>query len=204
MELSKGLTESALRVIAEDWDVVSIGNQIDLLTGFPFPSSKYSKNGTKLLRGSNVKRNRTDWSTDLTQYWDEITHELKPYLLKEGDIVIAMDGSLVGKSFARLTQEDLPALLLQRVARIRSKSIDMGYLKELTCSIHFTEYCNTVKTVTAIPHISPSDIRNYKIPLPPTKEEQENILQVLYHLECHSLPMQCLLSLKDIDLLLHF
>jgi type I restriction enzyme, S subunit len=93
--------------------------------------------------------------------------------------VIAMDGSLVGKSFARLSKLDLPALLLQRVARVRSKKIHMGYLKEFICSDYFTKHCDNVKTASAIPHISPRDIRSFRIPLPPTKEEQAAIATAL-------------------------
>lgn len=104
---------------------------------------------------------------------------MKAYLLQDGDIVIAMDGSLVGRSFARLSKTDLPALLLQRVARVRSYRIELGYLKEFICSDYFTKYCDSVKTVSAIPHISPGDIRNFKIPLPPTKAEQTAIATAL-------------------------
>lgn len=118
-ELENGFKQTEVGLIPKGWRVCQIGKEIDLLTGFPFPSSKYSSSGIRLLRGSNVKRGETDWSNDLTQYWPDISNDLKPYLLKEGDIVIAMDGSLVGKSFARLTKKDIPSLLLQRVARIR-------------------------------------------------------------------------------------
>jgi type I restriction enzyme S subunit len=90
-----------------------------------------------------------------------------------------MDGSLVGRSFARLSKKDLPALLLQRVTRIRSNKIDMGYLKEFICSDYFTKYCDTVKTSSAIPHISPIDIRQFKIPIPPNVSEQSAIATVL-------------------------
>ncbi|WP_321282338.1 restriction endonuclease subunit S [Marinifilum fragile] len=162
-------------LIPEDWEFDSIGNKIDLLTGFPFPSNKYVDNGIKLLRGSNVKRGVTDWSEENTKFWSEITFDLKKYILEEGDIVIAMDGSLVGKSFARLSKSDVPALLLQRVARIRSEEIDMGYLKEFVCSTYFTKHCDNVKTASAIPHISPKDINSFEIPLPPTKAEQTAI-----------------------------
>lgn len=179
LEIEKGFQRTEIGIIPGDWSVKKIDSEIDLLTGFPFPSNKYSKDGIKLLRGSNVKRGVTDWSEDLTKYWNEITPELRKYLLNEGDIVIAMDGSLVGKSFARLSKNDLPALLLQRVARIRSNKIYCGYLKEFICSEYFTKYCDTVKTSSAIPHISPSDIRNFQIPIPPTKEEQNAIAQAL-------------------------
>jgi len=163
----------------EGWEVKPLNNEIDLLTGFPFPSNQYSNDGVKLLRGSNVKRGITDWTEENTKYWKNITSNLTEYILNEGDIVIAMDGSLVGKSFARLSKDDLPALLLQRVARIRADKIDMGYLKEVICSDYFTKYCDIVKTASAIPHISPKDIKNYQIPIPPTKSEQKHIAQIL-------------------------
>jgi type I restriction enzyme S subunit len=181
MELvaAKKYKKTDVGMIPSDWNCIQIGDEIDLLTGFPFPSSGYSKEGVKLLRGSNIKRGVTDWSTEITQYWPKISTELKPYLLESGDIVISMDGSLVGRSFARLTNNDLPSVLLQRVARVRSKKIDQSFLKELICSDFFTKHCDSVKTSSAIPHISPGDIRTYKIPLPPTLAEQTLIATAL-------------------------
>ena len=179
LSLSKGYKQTEVGLIPNDWEVKNIGQEIDLLTGFPFPSSGYSESGVRLLRCSNIKRGVTDWSEGIVQYWSKITPDLKPYVLNEGDIVIAMDGSLVGKSFARLTNSDLPAILLQRVARIRSTKIEMGYLKEFVCSEYFTKYCDTVKTSSAIPHISPGDIRGFAIPIPPTKAEQTAIATAL-------------------------
>lgn len=162
-----------------EWDTKKLGEVIDLLTGFPFPSNKYSSSGIKLLRGSNIKRGITDWGDDIIQYWPSISPDIKKFELKAGDIVVAMDGSLVGRSFAQLSEEDLPALLLQRVARIRSSEVDTNYLKECVCSENFTKHCDSVKTVTAIPHISPKDIRTFTINIPPSKEEQKAIAEIL-------------------------
>jgi type I restriction enzyme, S subunit len=177
--LRKGTKPSELGEIPEDWEVGFVGDVCDLLTGFPFPSSKYSDSGVRLLRGSNVKRSCTDWSEEITQYWPEITSSIAQYELKIGDIVISMDGSLVGRSFAQLRESDLPAVLLQRVARLRSVAVSQSYLKEWVCSKFFTEHCDSVKTVTAIPHISPQDIRSFKLLLPPSKEEQTAIATIL-------------------------
>lgn len=174
-----GYKQTELGEIPEDWVVTTVGSTCNLLTGFPFPSSKYSESGVKLLRGSNVKRGVTDWSGEITQYWPTLTPDIKQYELKEKDIVISMDGSLVGRSFAQLNKSDLPAILLQRVARLRSNDVEIDYVKEWVCSNHFTDHCDSVKTVTAIPHISPADIRNYKYLLPPTKEEQSAISKAL-------------------------
>jgi type I restriction enzyme S subunit len=108
-----------------------------------------------------------------------MTPDIARYELHEGDLVIAMDGSLVGRSYARIQTHDLPAMLLQRVARIRSTNLDIGYLTQFVGSDVFISYCDSVKTVTAIPHISPSDIRNFRIPVPPTIPEQTAIAEVL-------------------------
>jgi type I restriction enzyme S subunit len=175
----KGTKTSELGEIPEDWDVVSLGESCDVLTGFPFPSNKYSDSGIRLLRGSNVKRGETDWSSNITQYWPNMSSNIKEYELHEGDIVVSMDGSLVGRSYAQLSKSDLPAILLQRVARIRSEAIELNYLKEWVCSKFFTLHCDSVKTVTAIPHISPLDIRSFKLLVPSEPEEQTSIATIL-------------------------
>lgn len=175
----KGYKQTEVGLIPEDWNDAFIGEVCHLLTGFPFPSSQYSNSGVRLLRGSNVKRNCTDWTEEITQYWPKITSSVKQYELVAGDIVISMDGSLVGRSFAQLSEADLPALLLQRVARLRSEIVSQDYLKEWVCSKFFTEHCDSLKTVTAIPHISPQDIRSFKFVLPSTKEEQTAIATAL-------------------------
>lgn len=180
MEINyKNYQESEFGLIPKEWEVKEIDHFIDLLTGFPFPSQGYSNSGIKLLRGSNIKRGNIDWNQEITEYWPSLTPELREYILLDGDIVISMDGSLVGRSFARLTKNDLPALLLQRVARIRSSKIDMGYLKEFICSSYFTKYCDSVKTSSAIPHISPKDIKDFRIPIPPKITEQTAIATAL-------------------------
>ncbi|MGM0586930.1 MAG: restriction endonuclease subunit S [Bacteroidota bacterium] len=165
--------------IPEDWTIERIGPKIDLLTGNPFSSSGYSDSGTRLLRCANIKRGNTDWSDDITRYWPEVTPDLNKYQLEENDVVIAMDGSLVGRSYAIVKDDDLPALLLQRAARIRSQFIDTRYLKYFIGSDWFIKYCDSVKTNTAVPHISAEDIRNFEIPLPPTLEEQRAIAEAL-------------------------
>jgi len=43
----------------------------------------------------------------------------------------------------------------------------------------FTGYCDSVKTSSAIPHISPADINNYNISYPIEKSEQTRIATIL-------------------------
>lgn len=192
-----GYKQTEIGVIPDDWKIATIGDTCELLTGFPFPSSSYADSGVRLLRGSNVKRGCTDWSDDITQYWPEVTSTVKQYELMAGDIVISMDGSLVGRSFAQLNEADLPALLLQRVARVRSSSVSQNYLKEWICSKFFTEHCDSVKTVTAIPHISPQDIRTFKFLLPISNEEQTAIANALSDVDALIQELEKLIAKKQ-------
>ena len=175
----KGMKQTEIGMIPEDWEYVNAEVYIDFLTGFPFQSDLFSSSGTKLLRGSNVKRNFIDWSENLTKYWNQSDNKLKAFELAEGDIVISMDGSLVGKSFGQICSSDLPAFLVQRVARVRGKNASTNYLKYLYCSEFFTKHCDNNKTASAIPHISPKDIKEYKILIPKSLPEQEAIAGAL-------------------------
>jgi len=150
-----------------------------MLTGFPFPSSGFSEHGTRLMRGSNVKRGEVDWSAAITVCWPKVDGEVARYLLRAGDLVIAMDGALVGRSFATLTEKDVPSLLVQRVARLRGRSVVQSLLGQLVASQQFLDHVDSVKTHTAIPHISPADIRQFAFWIPLDEEEQRAISAAL-------------------------
>jgi type I restriction enzyme S subunit len=166
-------------VIPRDWVCTLFGSVIDLLTGYPFSSKRYRDSGIRLVRGSNVKRGVFDWADDLTQYWPTVTADIMRYELREGDLVVAMDGALVGSSYAVVSRRDLPCLLLQRVARIRSRTVYQSLLKYHIGSDAFLAYVDSVKTQTAIPHISPADIRAFAVGLPASAEEQRAIAAAL-------------------------
>lgn len=95
-----------------------------------------------------------------------------------------------------MSTQDLPALLLQRVARIRSNQLSQSYLKAWVCSSRFTNHCDSVKTTTAIPHISPADIRSFKIGVPPNFDEQESIGVILINADALIESLEQLLAKK--------
>ncbi len=143
-----------------------LGEVCDILCGFPFESSRFltDGHGPLLVRGMNVKRGNLDWSGSEAKRWPTKDPSLDEYELASGDIVIAMDG-LVGRSNARLTDKDLPAYLVQRVARLRAKpAANQSYLYHLVCSASFARHCWSRKTGTTISHISKADIEDFEIP----------------------------------------
>lgn len=162
-----------------EWSSVRIGEVSEFLTGYPFKSRAFAASGIRLIRGSNVKRGVIDWSPEIAMYWPQADQNLRAVALKAGDIVVAMDGALVGRSFARITAVQLPAYLVQRVARLRGNAIDQALLYQWISSRTFAKHVDDVKTQTAIPHISPRDICDFKISIPAEIAEQRAIAGVL-------------------------
>lgn len=142
----------------------TLGEVSDIISGFPFDSSQFTESGIRLMRGMNVKRGKLDFSESNNRYWSSYDG-LEKYLLDTNDIVIAMDGSLVGKSFGVVTKPQLPLLLVQRVARIRVTGANSRYVYH--CVVNsFSSYVDSKKTEGAVPHISLKDISKFKIPTP--------------------------------------
>lgn len=161
--------------IPEDWTASSIGKHIDLLVGFPFKSDSYteSEHSIRLLRGDNIAQGSLRW-VNVKRWPQNDVDELAEYQLRSGDLVIAMDRTWIkaGLKVSRLTGEDLPCLLVQRVARLRAEpDLHPYYLVLLIRRHYFEQYVKAVQTETAVPHISSKQIGEFPIPFPPLPEQ---------------------------------
>ena len=150
-----------------EWKEVRLGDVCNIITGFPFPGKKYSKEGIRVVRGDNVTIGNLRWDTEKDKRWNEPFDKTEYYSLQANDIVIGMDGSRVGKNKARIKEEDLPLLLAQRIACVRHNELaEQDYLYYNIFSKKFIDYVNSIHTGSAIPHISQKQIEDYKILLP--------------------------------------
>jgi type I restriction enzyme, S subunit len=159
--------------LASEWRQSKLKDEADILLGFAFRSAEFvtGSGSYRLLRGDNIKRGSIEWG-EKTRYWCEPTADLLKYRLIDGDVVIGMDGSRVGENFARVSTDDLPALLVQRVACLRARSnLYQEFLRYLICNPRFTAYVRAVHTGTSIPHISGGQIGDYPIVVPPINEQ---------------------------------
>lgn len=174
--------QTELGMIPSDWEVKKIGELTNVLTGFPFPGNTILENGNvRLLRGVNITEGQIRHSDDIDRFYSGNIESLREYALREDDLVIGMDGSKVGKNSAIIHKNESGNLLVQRVARLRVKNSKqpISYLFYFISSNNFIAYIDSLKTNSAIPHISPADIRNYTIPLPSKIEEQQRIANAL-------------------------
>ena len=163
--------------VPEHWKVGKCGFYISILSGFAFPSTGFTddENDTKLLRGINVGVQQLKW--DETVYWRRVEDDgLNIYEMKPGDLVIGMDRPLISEGIrvAKVKECDLPCLLLQRVASLKSgKLMNTDYLLGLLSSEMFVAHFSPGTTGVSVPHISPEQINNFVVPVPPISEQDE-------------------------------
>ncbi len=158
------------------WRVSKLGHYAQILTGFPFPSASFShdESDVRLLRGANIGVGSLKWMD--TVYWNLGEGDnLSSYLMEEGQIVLGMDRPWIGGGMriARVTQEDMPCLLLQRVAAISPNAeLDDEYLFCLLASELFKTYVEPDLTGVSVPHISPEQIMSFQISVPQIGEQR--------------------------------
>ena len=189
--------------IPRHWEVLRLGGLVDLITGFPFASEGFDKNGngTRLLRGVNVTPSGLRWK-DVVYWVREPKDGLDGFAIYQGDIILGMDRPEIagGIRVSVVQEEDVPALLLQRVARLRVKSrLDARLLLFLLRGRMFSEYMAPIFTGVSVPHLSPGQIRKFKIALPPLEEQQSIISSIAEQ----TLPLESAISRleREIDLL---
>jgi type I restriction enzyme S subunit len=152
--------------------------------GYAFESNRFSDDpsNARLLRGANVGVVRPKWSD--VRYWDVAKNPVDANLeLKVGDIVVAMDACFTAQGelrASRLDFEDLPALLVQRVARLRARdSKSQGYLWSIVRSSGFAQAVHEQLTGSVITHISSSQLGDIEIDEVPAFAERYAIGSVL-------------------------
>jgi type I restriction enzyme, S subunit len=165
------------------WKVAKCGRFLSVLSGFAFPSVGFDQSGcgTRLLRGANVGVGALRW--DDVAYWERMPSDgLDEYQLKVGDLVIGMDRPLIsaGVRVARILESDLPCLLLQRVASLRTNTdLNAEFLMHYLSTPMFVAHFSPETTGVSVPHISPDQIASFVIAIPPATEQNS----IVGHLE---------------------
>ena len=148
----------------------AIEKHIDLLSGYPFKSEQYVDEGINICGGLIIMPQKIKWEECV--HWHS-ADGFEDYLLEENDIVMALDRPWISDGFkiAKVDSEHLPALLIQRTARIRAIDMNQEYLYYCFINGGFDTHSNV--TGSLVPHISAKDIRSFEVLVPPV-ELQKN------------------------------
>jgi len=159
-----------------EWLLRPIGDSVDLLSGYPFdgPDISQDSKGIRLLRGINITEGSILHSTEMDRYYLGSTDGLTKYEVRTNDLAIGMDGSKVGKNSALVSEDDAGALLIQRVARLRTD--DPTLIQFIFLHVNspvFHRYVDRINTSSGIPHISAQQIRDFPIYFPASSEQRK-------------------------------
>ena len=176
--IPQGYKNSPLGIIPKEWEVKRLGDIAKVQGGYAFDSKKMSNSPQKyqIIKMGNLYGGKLDLSR-CKSYWKSINKTEKDYLLKEGDIVITLTGT-VGKqdygNSARIKDEK-HLLLNQRNAKISSKTIDNNYLFAVVNSERFLHqfYDSSRGGTGSQTNVGIPDLENIRIYVPPLEEQMK-------------------------------
>ncbi len=179
LDAAQTLPAALLRAIftspaAKGWASKRIGDVAWVQSGYAFKSDWFTDDGIRLLRNVNVSQGRTNWD-DAAYLPKDRRKEFPDYELSEGDIILSLDRPVVsgGLKLTRLTKADLPALLLQRVGRFVLKDgIESDFLHCFLQTDGFIRKITAHDQSLGVPHVSPKQIEEIELPLPPQSEQR--------------------------------
>lgn len=165
--------------IPDSWKWCRFGTIVSMQPGFAFKSDDFKGEGSyKLLRGINLGVDCVRW--DDTVYLDHASEQHKEYLIHNGDVLLGLDRPWIsdGIRVAIFCEQD-QALLVQRVLRIRETSaITNKYATLMLRSVWFKNSIESQTTGISVPHISPGQVANFLIPLPPLAEQKRIVARL--------------------------
>ncbi|WQY86910.1 restriction endonuclease subunit S [Helicobacter pylori] len=170
-----------LKGFNQAWQRVRLGDICYLKNGFSFKSDLFKNMGIPIIRISNISSVDNCINTNDLVFYDPILID-NDYILKQGDLILAMSGATTGKSC--LYNLNKIAYLNQRVGVFRAKtSFCYDFLVQFVFSELFTSRLKLILTAGAQPNISSFDIEDFEILLPPLKEQIAiaNILSDMDH-----------------------
>ncbi|MHA6310052.1 restriction endonuclease subunit S [Pantoea sp. S-LA4] len=158
----------------------TLGSFVSIDIGNAFKSSEFSEVGIPLLRGQNIEPGSLRWD-ETKRFPLEKLQRFSHLFINEDDIILAMDRPIIssGLKLARAKKNDIPCVLVQRVARFKEfNGLLPDYLYLLLKDLAFINYIQPNQTGSDIPHISGKQILNFNCHIPPLSEQREIVRRV--------------------------
>ncbi|MCF8229434.1 MAG: restriction endonuclease subunit S [Bacteroidales bacterium] len=182
MELTKNYKHTDYGIIPTDWKEIVLGKSSLLKARIGWQgltTAEYLKDGNYyLITGTEFKDGFIDW--DSCYYVSKERYEQDKFIqVNESDILITKDGTIGKVAFVEKVTK--PATLNSGVFVIRplNNSYNPRFTYYILRSNHFKTFLNKLSAGSTINHLYQKDFVHYKIPLPPTPEEQQSIVIAL-------------------------
>lgn len=178
----EGCKQTEVGMIPEDWDIAALSGLVDesrsIRYGIVQPG-KFDPQGRYMIRGQDYSRG---WVAppDLFRVSPGVEEAFSNARVRAGDVLMTIVGASTGR-VAVVPDWLNGANLTQTTARI---AIDGSRADSSYCSHVLSSWCGVRQVQQYIkggaqPGLNCGDIEKFKIPLPPTKAEQESIAEAL-------------------------
>jgi type I restriction enzyme S subunit len=160
--------------IPQGWTWTKLANLAEINGGFAFKSSDYTDEGTRVVRISDFDE---FGFKDHKVVRHPFTLELKKFSLAQNNILMAMTGGTVGKSYL---VKSLPEQMVvnQRVATIKVFACASANYIDLIIRSEMTQKVIRKAKNSTNDNISMGDIKGFAIPLPPLAEQKRIVAKV--------------------------
>ena len=142
-------------------------------------TAEYQETGDYyLITGTDFKNGKIDFNSCV--FVSKERYEMDPNIIVcKGDILITKDGTL-GKVAFMAEEPNKPTTLNSGVFRIHTTALQVSsrYLFHYFTSKYFTDFVNSVKTGSTIPHLTQQGLVSLNIPIP-SLEEQNRVVSIL-------------------------
>lgn len=180
-----------IKKVPLSWQFGKFKHFADILSGYAFKSTDYvPKGGVPIIRIGDIK-SKIEPNNAKRANPNNI-EDLERFIIKYGDILLAMTGATIGKSATFETNE--LAYLNQRVGSVRAKNGNLQrYLKYFILTDFFEEFIRLECDGAAQENISSSDIAELEICFPSPQEQT----QIATYLDYHTQLIDTLISKKE-------
>lgn len=178
-EIQQGYKKTKIGWIPEDWEIKQMDDVATLLGGFAFKSNLMQANKAKyqVVKMSNVYQGFL--SLERTpSFLENITDKEKKYILKDGDIIMSLTGT-IGKrdyGYAAVISDHQNLLLNQRLCKYSATKIsDQSFLLYLLKSSRFLYYFFMIGRggTGNQANVGTNEIKQIEVALPPLSEQQK-------------------------------
>jgi type I restriction enzyme S subunit len=148
------------------WNRGRLGDVCRVIPGYAFKSSDWQNSGIPVVKIKNIRGDNTVDLSDIDCVPDSLlTPKLQKFVLKDGDILVAMTGATAGK--VGRVRAVRPILLNQRVAKILPVEADYGFIWAVVSSDEYQKKFFHLADGAAQPNMSGGQIEGVGIILPP-------------------------------------
>ena len=164
------------------WKTVRLGDLCEVITKGTTPTSigfKFESEGINFVKVESLAADSTFITSKFAKINSECHESLKRSQLKDGDILFSIAGAL-GRT-AIVTGDILPANTNQALAIVRLKpnvEVEKRFLLYVLNSESTTEQSDSNKGGVAQQNLSLTQLKNYKISLPPLAEQQRIVAKL--------------------------